>query len=195
MDRVNKYSLPQSEKAGAYDIVVRTSKSIVNPGDRVYFEIYISGYGRIANACVGIYPSWSIFNIKDSKVSVGDGAGVPMDPLAVIINIGNESFFDARGEYQISTECRTPLPSSKAPINLDMKVDRKATPGTHFVQFAFKYFNGESWNIRTSTTSISIRNFYQRNETLVWLVGGIAAFLSILTSIYPVIKWIGQKLF
>jgi len=194
MEASNRYSQPHGDKTGAYDIVVRASKSTTDAGGRVYLEVYISGYGRIENACVGVYPSWSIFDISNSTVSAWNGVGVPMDPLGVIVAIGNDSFYDAKGPLQISTECKTPPPASKAPISLDMCVDRKAPPGAHFIQFTFKYFNGESWDAKTSTTSITVRNFYQKNETLVWVVGGIAAFLSILTSIWPTIKWIGESL-
>lgn len=195
MQNVNRLSHSHGEKPGSYDIVVRASKYSVNPGDRVELEVYISGYGRIENASVGIFPSSSIFDILESRVSVGEGSAEPWDPLGVIISINNESFFDAKGLFQISTEVRTPPPKSKAPINLDLKVNKASLPGVQFIQFTFKYFNGESWNTETLTISIVVRNFYQRNETLVWLIGGIAAFISIITSVYPIVQWIFNNLF
>jgi len=194
MGNNNCLALPFGDKVGAYETIIRASKPIINHGDRVQFEIYISGYGQITNACIGIYPSWAIFDIAESKVRTGDSDWVPMDPLAVIISLGNESFFDAKGKYQISTECRTPPPHSAAPINLDMKVGKKAPSGTYSMHVALKYFNGECWDTRTSSSSIHIRNFYQKHETLVWIVGGVAAFLSIISSIFPLVQWILKRI-
>lgn len=195
MVTLNRYSQPHGEKTGAYGLVVRASRSIVNPNDRVNLELYISGYGQIKNACVGVYPSWSIFDIEKSRVSIGEGVAVPMDPLGVIVNISDQSVFDAKGPFQISTECKTPPPASRAPISLDMQIDPKAPPGAHSIQFSLKYFNGESWDTRTYATNITVRNFYQRHETVVWGVGGVAACLSIIKDIYPALKLIVDRLF
>jgi hypothetical protein len=195
MDKQAGLSQPHHDSRGAYDIVIRSSGSIVSPGDKVLFEVYITGYGSIAHACVGIYPSWSIFRIEESKVSCGGGEYRSMDPLGVIVNISDQSFYDASGAYQISTECKPLLPSSRAPINLDIKVDPKATPGVHFIQFAFKYFTGECWSVVTSSTSISIRTFYQRHQTLVWAIAGIAAVLSILANVVPAVSYLAPMPF
>ncbi|MFO1425069.1 MAG: hypothetical protein U1F70_15730 [Candidatus Competibacteraceae bacterium] len=146
MKNPNATCNPNGDNTGTYDIVVRASNSIIDAGCMVHLEIYISGYGRIENACVGVYPSWSIFNTKESTLRVGDG-------------------------------------------------DSNAPPGDHYINFTFKYFNGESWNAKTSTTKITVRNFYQRNTTPVWVVGGIAAAISIITNILTIIKSIKSSLF
>ena len=191
----NRFSQLHGEKAGAFDLVVRASRSMVNPGERVSLELFISGYGQIENACVGVYPSWLIFDIEKSYVCIREEVAVPMDPLGVIVGISDESFFDAKGAFQISTECKTAPPAAKAPISLDLQLDPKAPSGIYSIQFLLKYFNGESWDTRTYTTNITIMNFYQRHETVVWGFGGVAACLSIIKDIYPALKLIVDKLF
>lgn len=188
MIMTSRYSQPHGEKSGAYDLVIRTSNSIASPKENVNLELYVSGYGHIENACIAVYPSWDIFEPEKSSISIGGGVASAMDPLGVIANFSNESFFDAKGPFQISTECKTPPPASKAPVSLDFRLGQKAPPGVHSVQLALKYFNGECWDTKTYTTNITIRNFYQRHETLVWAVGGIAACLGIVTDVYPAIR-------
>jgi hypothetical protein len=184
---------PFGSKPGSYDLLVRVSKPILDPGDRVRFEIYVSGYGLIESACVYIMPSWSIFSVDDSRIAVSESTAQPWDPLSELVCIDNKSFSDAHGGYLISTEVITPPPGSKAPINLDMKISPEVFPGVHSIHFILKYHNGEVWNTKSSSVNFTVRNFYQRHEILVWVIGGIAAFLTIISTSYPFLKWLWSK--
>jgi len=181
-------------KPGSYDLVIRISKPILDPGDKVHFEVYICGYGFIESASVNIYPSWTVFSIADSNVSIGDSKALPWDPLGRFVDFNNQSFFDAKGRYQISTECKTPAPASKSPINLDMNLMPKVRPGIYSIHFVLKYYNGDMWNTKSTSTNFTVRNFYQRHETFVWILGGIAAFLTVISAIFPFLKWLWIKL-
>lgn len=55
-------------KPGAYDLIIRISQPIVDPGDRLRVEVYISGYGVIEAAKVAFYPSPEVFDPSKSKV-------------------------------------------------------------------------------------------------------------------------------
>lgn len=180
-------------KPGAYDLLIRVSKPILDRGDKVQFEVYISGYGLVESACIYIAPSWAVFSVDDSKIAVGDSLLQPWDLLGILVSFDPKAFFDAKGCYQISTECKTPPPGSKAPINMDMTILSVALPGIHSVHFVLKYYNGETWNTKSASVNFTVRNFYQRHETIVWAVGGIAAFLSIISASYPFFKWLWPK--
>lgn len=183
-----------ASKPGAYDLLIRNSKPILDRGDKVQFEVYISGYGVVESASIYIAPSWSIFSLEESKIAAGDSLPQPWDLLGTLVSFDDKAFFDATGRYQISTECKTLPPASKAPITLDMKINPKAVPGVYSLHFILKYYNGESWNNRSAYTNLTVRNFYQRNEVTVWVIGGIAAFLTIISWCYPLIKWLYHKL-
>lgn len=194
MDRNSRLIKQFGPKPGAYDLLIRISKPILDRGDKVQFEVYISGYGLVESACVYIVPSWSVFSSDDSRIAVGDSPPKKWDDLGELVSFDTKSFFDANGRYQISTECNTPPPGSKAPITLNMKINPEAFPGIHSLNFILKYYNGEIWNTKSTSVNFTIQNFYQRHETLVWVIGGIAAFLSIISTSYPFLKWLGHKL-
>lgn len=177
-------------KPGSYDLLIRVSNPILNPGDKVQFEVYLSGYGIIQAAAVFIAPSWSIFSREDSRVAISDLPPDPWDRLGVVVSLNPASFSDAKGSYQISTECNSPPPSYKPPISMDMAILPDAPPGTHSVHFILKYYNGETWNTKSTSVNFTVRNFYQRHETFVWSIGGVAAFLSIISIVYPFLKWL-----
>lgn len=178
---------------GAYELLIRVSKPILDPGDKVQFEVYLSGYGLVESACVYIAPSWSVFSVDDSKIAAADTAPQPWDLLGTLVSFEKGFIFDAQGRYQISTECKTPPPGSKAPINMDMKIRPDTLPGIHSVHFVLKYYNGETWNTKSTSVNFTVRNFYQRHETLVWAVGGIAAFLTIISISCPLFRLLLPK--
>ena len=185
-------------KPGSYDLLIRVSKPILDPGDRVYVDVYVSGYGHIKSACVYIMPSWSIFSIDDSRIAVGDSEAQKWDTLSELVCIDNQSFVDlytdVSNRSMVLTEVNTRPPGSKAPINLDLKTSPEVSPGIYSINFVLKYYNGEIWNTKSTSVNITVRNFYQRHEILVWIIGGIAAFLSIISTIYPFLKWLWSKL-
>lgn len=191
MDNQKRLVEQYGSRPGSYDLLVRVSNQFLDPGDRVQFGVFISGYGSIESANVFIMPSWSVFSIDNSTVALGHNPATPWDPLNTLVNIGNESFYDVNG-YQISTEHNIiPLPGIKAPINLDLKINPEAKSGTYSMQFILKYYNGETWNTKPTSVNFTVRNFYQRHGTLVWLIGGIAATLTIISKLYSFFKWFG----
>jgi hypothetical protein len=133
-------------------------------------------------------PSWSIFSIDDSRIAVGDSEAQSWDHLSELVCIDNQSFVDLYTDVpkraMVLTEVNTYPPGSKAPINFDLKTSPEVLPGIYSINFILKYYNGEVWNTKSTSVNITVRNFYQRNEILVWLIGGIAAFLSIISAIY-----------
>ena len=185
-------------KPGSYDLLIRVSKPILDPGDRVHIDVYVSGYGQIRSACVYIMPSWSIFSIADSRIAVGDSKAQAWDPLSELVCIDDRSFVDLYADVpnrcMVLTEVNTCPPGSKAPLNLDLKTSSEVSPGIYSINFVLKYYNGEVWNTKSTSVNITVRNFYQRHEILVWFIGGVAAFLSIISTCYPFLKWLWREL-
>lgn len=54
-------------KPGAYDLAIRVSQPIVDPGGRLQVEVYISGYGVIQAAKVAFYPSPNVFDLDPNR--------------------------------------------------------------------------------------------------------------------------------
>lgn len=210
-----------SLKPGSYSLAILVSDPIVDPGGRLQIEVYISGYGVIQAAKVAFYPSPNVFNIDKSTVwhslktyedgKMGWGAEqTSLDPVGMVCCLSggivfetNTSqkatwFFDARPEeerenYQISTEVKHP--KGKSPLFMDLRLHRKARSGQQSISFVFTYFDGDTWRSCTDKADFTVRSFYERHQTSVWLVGGliggIAGFFSILANaanLWPHVK-------
>jgi len=80
-------------KPGAYDLVIRASQPIVDPGDKLQVEVYISGYGVIHGARMVSYPSPSVFSLSDSHVNcVGNTR--QLGPLGAMVYFADTAFCD-----------------------------------------------------------------------------------------------------
>jgi len=196
-----------ASRPGSYNLAILVSEPIVDPGDSLQIEVYISGYGVIKAPKVAFYPSPNVCDIGKSTVwhslktyedgAMGWGAQQTLlDPIGMVCCLSGGMvfkndrsqeatwFFDARpseqDNYQISTEVKHPKGS--APISLDLRLHRKARPGPQSVAFVFTYFDGDSWHTCTNHARFTVRNFYHRHETAVWLIGAIAATMSILAN-------------
>ncbi len=211
-----------ASKPGSYNLAILVSKPIVDPGDSLQIEVYISGYGVIISPKVAFYPSPNVFDIgkstawhslktyEDGKMGWGAEQAL-LDPVGMVCCLGGGRvfktdgsqettwFFDARPEerenYQVSTEVKHP--KGKSPLFLDLCLHRKARPGPQSVGFVFTYFDGASWHTSAEYACFAVRNFYQRHETTVWLIGAIAAIMSILANsakLWPCAKILWNKI-
>lgn len=80
-------------EAGAYELVIRVAQPIVDPGDKLQVEVYISGYGVIHGARMVSYPSPSVFSLSDSHVNcVGNTR--QLGPLGAMVYFADTAFCD-----------------------------------------------------------------------------------------------------
>ncbi len=199
-------------RAGAFSIVPRTSADLVNPGETFEIELYVSGYGEIGPAKLAFYPSPDVFDIGKSSIrfdiGVTDGRGTwggqqtNVDPVGTALDLSGGQqktgwpaptlFFDlpesvARGGRlpQLVTETK----QQYAPIHITLAVKRRTRPGLRFCRFQFTYFNGEQWCTTSEAITFTVRNFYQRNEGLVWSLGIIATLLGIALALKEIVGW------
>lgn len=206
-----------SEEKGHYDFVARITNAIVDRGDTIVVEIFFTGYGVIDNSKFAFYPSISILDLNGSsclysiksevsanggevlswgglewKFDKGTETGVVIDLSAGIVHSSWRDqtptlFFDA---FQI-TPC--PVISTettqldKAPITFKLKINKKASPGSHFLHFGFTYYNGSEWGGSTQQIPFTIKNTFQRHEILIAWIGLVGVILALLASIYSII--------
>jgi hypothetical protein len=178
----NRSALAQEfgSKPGTYDLVIGVSQPIVDPDDRFWVEVYISGYGLIHAAKVLILYSPSAFITDSSRVRCGNGEWKPLDPQGNVVSLHDPSFFDAGGRYQIATEGKT---DGNAPVQFDLAISKRAKAGPHSIQFVLTYFDGQTWKTASKNADFTIRNFYQRHEGVIWWIGGPLGFLAAVITI------------
>lgn len=212
-DQAKPRSAPHAEKPGSYGLVVRLSTTVVDPGETVTLEVYVSGYGEIQGSKLVFYPSAAIVDERSSyRFGLGtpDGEsvacfGVQHSPLSAIGNTidfcggrlfsGSEQpamYFDVQSNVQlpqISTETKS-LPTDCAPVQVELVTRPKARPGMYSIQFLFTYFNGSEWANSSETVQFSVRSFYQRHEGTIWIVGAAATVIAIVLGAKELCSWL-----
>ena len=197
-----------ADKPGSYRLVVRSNKQLLNPGEDLWIQVLITGYGDIQAAKLVFYPDNESISGKESKVwlnmrKIGDKHYFGRDKIevgedGVTIDLGNgglELFSDnleddPKGSPpRILTEMilRSPIDSIDAPVTIKLKLSKKARPGQHSLNFILTYYNGESWCSSETTFQFLVRNFYQRNEVKLWGLGICVALLTLLITLLSVL--------
>jgi len=196
-----------ADKFGNYGLVARTSSDIMDPGETLVIELYISGYGSIESSKLIFYPSPGVVDSddKDSYVLFGihgkkglgvwgaqrhqlhpDGNAIGFTGGAYKSEWKSPSIFFDINETQISTEKKL---GGFAPIHINLKTKRKARAGTHSIQFLFTYFDGSNWQTSSNTVQFTIRNFFQRYDRLFLTLGAFATGLAIIIALKTIISW------
>lgn len=193
---------PHAERTGSYGLAVRLSTTVVDPGETVTLEVYVSGYGEIQASKLVFYPSPAIVDERSSfryGLGVKDGESVacfgfqqsPLNSNGNTIDFSGGRLFSGEerptmyfddastGELpQISTEKKT-LPTDCAPVQVELVTRPDARPGMYSIQFLFTYFNGSEWANSSETVQFSVRSFYQRYEGKIWILGALATVIAI----------------
>lgn len=194
-----------ADKPGNYEVIYTLRNQIIDPGDVVDVEIYITGYGVIESAKLVYIPSVDLFDpveseirtgleMKDSKITYG-GQIRKIDKIGMFLSFyglkypkwkKSSYFFDLNDAPapMISTEYR----ASEAPIHLILKTDRHTKPGNYSLNLGFTYFNGTEWKGSTSLVTFSVSNVLQRKEGLIVWIGVIAAIVSIVASFVDIFR-------
>lgn len=195
-----------AHKFGNYELVARTSSDVLDPGEILVIELYISGYGLIESSKLTFYPSPGVVD-SDDKDSYGlygihykDGIGAWVwgAQRIQLCSDGNTIgftgglshpewksptiFFD-NSEIQISTEMKS---GGIAPIQINLKTKREAKAGIHSIQFLFTYFNGSNWRTSSTTVQFAIHNFFQRYDKFFLILGSIATSIGIIATLLAI---------
>lgn len=192
-----------ADEDGNYELIVSIDNAVVDPGDKIKIKIFITGYGKIDRAKLIFYPSKSVFEYEKSTVTTDLKEGPPGDlpvwggvtrtlpPEGFAVSFTGgftygsvtkpTMFFDLNPE-QGSNVLNTELLQKNlvAPVEFDLSIAKKNTPGTHFLHFGFSYFNGSEWRTSTVTVQFTVRNIFERNSGWIATIGLCAAIAALL---------------
>lgn len=182
-------------KEGKYHLVMRSTKTVVDPGESVLVQLYITGFGTIDYPKLVFYPSANVLS-KQSEVSFGaelrdNGLAYfgsqkeKFDQYGKTINLSfvNGHTLFLRNSKSISLQIMTEKNTNDvAPVQLDLRLSSQARPGNYFIHFVLTYFNGEEWDSVSEKFTFTVRNSLQRHELLAWWLGIIAAAATVISA-------------
>ncbi len=200
---------PFAECPGSYEPAIRIRNPVINPGETLEVEVFITGYGRIGPSKLAFYPSPGIFNDRDSFTCFGikrDGDlltwGARQEPVGeagCVIGLHGgvqvpewdmPSFFVDLSD-QIPPQILTETSQVNAPISFSLSTLPDAAPGTYRVQFYLTYYNGNYWSVAKQDVSSGVRSLLQRYEVTVAVIAFIAAAATILSGVVDIASHLG----
>ncbi|NVO85458.1 hypothetical protein [Hymenobacter terrestris] len=187
------------DKTGKYELIARIYDANIDPGDTVVVDIYITGYGKIANSKLALYPPVSILDDSGSAVSYGfdygqervrwGGHTTPISERGIVLPTMESADESGPGYTRFFDVSDDPTPSivteasegegGTAPYTLNMQLSSRAKPGEYKTTLVFTYFNGETWQTSRVDPKFTVRNMFERNERVVSILGILAAIGSI----------------
>lgn len=200
-------TLPRSkanaQKPGAYQIATQGANTTLNSGDTLKFKQFITGYGEMSNAKIQAYFSAEVFDETHSSIrqglifEEGDGYKIPVGWGAHVDALDSRGYcallngvhfsdypypayvFDSNTDPS-SNRVMTELQGEYAPFEFSLKVKKNASPGVHFIDFYFTYFNGEAWTISKERVEFKITNTFEKHSGTLSLLAAIALIVTIL---------------
>jgi len=200
-----------AEKEGHYELLVRNINPVIDPGEWLEIEGYITGYGIIQNSKLAIFVSSEIFEKESSIIHVDltkkengiifGGNPMPFEFGKVIDYSGGlklKNWAQRTMFFDLSKKGETPIISTEtkqgqAPIFLRLKTKGKSKSGMYTMHFAFTYFNGIGWKGSRQDIKFTVRNVLQRNENFAWWIAIIATLIAITRGITAILKFFYKK--
>lgn len=198
-----------ADAPGCYAIATLTAETIINPGSRLNFEQYVTGYGMIKGCKIQCYISSNVFDSEDAFVDCSIG---PNDNKQIVwgkqrlrvensgfrmafeglrtAKWGEEStvFIDASSKIN---SVLTELKLEKAPLTFSLKTQNSIKSGTHYIDFYMTYFNGREWITNSDRVEFKVRNFFERhNKSITWLAITASLLAIIRLAVVPATQWV-----
>jgi len=193
---------------GNYQIAIKVINPVIDPGELLTMEVYITGYGTIKGCKLSSYPSSDLFDSEHSEIIHGlkisgdnkiisfgsdrntNGANGFVISFSGYTNglwENNSTFFDVSDGNPpiIMTERR----SMSAPVTLNLKSNSYIKPGNYNYSFNLTYYNGVEWKGDKHQIEFTVRNVLQRNEIFIATIGCIAAIATILPPTIQLGQW------
>lgn len=203
---------PQSPRNGAfagspgsYQPAVRLYPAVLNAGETVTVEVFISGYGEIGGAKLLVYPSpgvfdtqtvnsWCGFKLEDGTITFGGNAG-GMDDAGCMFELTGGMKAAGWPTYTLFVDhipgvlpqILTETIQKKPPILMKLPVRLGCRPGTYSLQFLLTYFNGSTWQTATQNVEFTIQTIIQRYDKLIAIVAALAAGSEILLNLHEIV--------
>lgn len=210
-NNISEQRAKNCNKIGSYSLVTVIKNPIINPGETISIDQYISGYGLGSGIKVVYYPSSEVFNAKQSKVSFwpkynqekpitwGGITGQPDEYGGTVI--AGPMYRTDSGE--LVTFCDSEANSNKnsiiteknlggnPPLHYSFKTNKNAKPGTYKISFVFTYFNGENWQSSTEVVEFKIQNNFERFSTALSILAATALLITIFADgLIPFLSWL-----
>lgn len=186
----NNYDAP-----GSYALASRVSETVINAGDTLKFEQYITGYGEIKKCKIQCYISSDIF---DDTVSTVTNSLAQRDNIELFWGarrdvIGEPGyhctcsglradnweeetlFFDAGSHGMLLSEMKV----TNAPFDYSLKTRNNIKPGSHYIDFYMTYFNGEEWKTSKERVDFRVNNSFEKHSTVISLLAAAALIVTI----------------
>lgn len=203
LDEISESEKPRNgegyERPGAYNIATVGNLSVADPGAKLKFEQYITGYGEIKGAKIVVFLSPDLIDIKESIIqhSLG-GVGNELKFGVGKFPIENNSFaftfggmaakkwksetmlFDINNSSPpfIATEQFIGLDKT-APFTYSIKLRDDIKPGDYSMDFYFTYFNGDKWSCVKEQVKFKVRNIFERYSVWFSLLAVVATLTGI----------------
>ena len=193
-----------AETPGDYVLVLRAHEEVLDAGDTLVFDGFISGYGAIEAAKLILVPSSKLiadaqaevtFNVIQLPSEGGQRSEPGYGGHPAIFRLGDGVVFGLDGGVNNPEWPRptyvwdkslgdAPVVSSErvlgaAPIHGRLKLADRAKPGTYKLLANFCYFDGQVWRSKPAELVFSIRNVFQRYDGLITALGVAAAIATI----------------
>ncbi len=194
----NPFGESLEKKPGSYQLILRSTSSVVDPGDELGLELYISGFGNMQFSKLVFYPSANVFS-SSSEVLFGPdldqkegtlywgGQKAQVSPQGGLIELTvltPEVLFIFKPRLQVITERNTTKKKDGktfAPVQFNLKIKNKARPGKYHMHFILTYFDGEKWNTSSTKFQFSVRNLLERYASFAWwlaITAGVGAIIA-----------------
>lgn len=201
------------DKKGSYKLVSVARQQIINPGDTIVIDQYISGYGTGSGLKVVYYPSADIFDndksefsfsikkLDDGKFGWGGTTGKPNEhgvtmcqgPFWKFDDSPPSYFIDANEDKKNNQLLSETNIRGKSPFSYKLKTRKNTRPGNYRLNFCLTYFNGEEWETSDQICDFKINSFFERHSTLISFLAMVALLVSIIhDGAYPLYEWLSN---
>ena len=205
-----------ADKPGTYKLVARSNRQLLDPGEDLWIEVFITGYGNIQAAKLVSSPDKESISGKESKVwfNLRETEGKPhfggtekeFGEDGVTIDLGSGGLklpkWDRSTLFVDVSKGPTPLilterilrhtnNPSNAPVTINLKLSKNARPGQHSLNLVLTYYNGECWCSSETTFHFVVRNFYQRHEIRLWKLGFFATLTGLSIGFFSILMTYG----
>lgn len=204
----NPLNYENGHMTGAYRLVSRVSESVLNPGDTLVIDQYITGYGDNSGIKIVTFPSQELFEESESSFRSGlrqneqgwiqwghESEFMQNGGLSTIPSSMKNINWDAPAAiFDISENTNfviTERALGHAPFSYRLKLKKNATPGPHYISFNMTYFNGTEWVCQEEKTNFKVNNKFEEHSALLSTLALIALMVTIFSDgLVPLIKFL-----
>lgn len=191
---------PFAEKPGDYKIASRVYSYVINPGDTLKIDQFITGYGEIYQAKIIGYFSPDTFDTENTRIVSGLIArfeengmhikwGKSEDKIrqddSIVMNISGwqaEGWKETTSAFDLSNDSNiiaTEVKLEHAPIHYKLKTNNHLKPGAYHLSFYLTYFNGDSWCCVEERIDFKVQNPFERYNGVISALAAIALVVAI----------------